>query len=357
MLLGAVVAVGSHNQWASQDSATPLDAAGDVHKPLLREPLECIEIAGRSLVERMVVGFAAVDMVVAVLVEAGTNLPKFRTARENVTVEFVRDLSSAISQKVSDFSQQGIDHAFINCANTYTETDLLDLFSFHRESRRRVTPTYDRQGPLALWVVDCAKAEDVPLETLLRDSRSNAASRYFIREYVTRLQEPRDLRQSASDMLRGRCQIGPSGREVRPGVWIDEDVEIHRRARIVAPAYVGCGSKVRADALITRFSNVERDCCIDCGTVVEDSSILSGTTVGIWLDLCHAVANGNKLLNLQRDVLVEISDPSVLCSTSASRKFVPSASRQREPLQKVSDLQEQRPISGAWQLGNNLIQE
>lgn len=357
MLVGAVVAVGGNNQWCSQDSTAPLDAAGDVQKPLQREPLECIEVAGRSLVERIVERFAAVDMVIAVLVESGTNVPTFRTARDSVTVEAVRDLSSAISQKLSDFSQQGIDHAFINCANTYTETDLLDLFSFHRESRQRVTQTYDQQGPLALWVVDCAKAEDVPLQTWLRDPRSNAATRYFIREYVTRLQDTRHLRQLASDMLRGRCQTGPSGREIRPGVWIDEDVEIHRRARIVAPAYVGCGSKVRADALITRFSNVERDCCIDCGTVVEDSSILSGTTVGIWLDLCHAVASGNKLLNLERDVLVEISDPSVLRSTSASRKFVPGASRQREPLQKVSDLQEPRQVSGAWQLRSNLIQE
>jgi len=357
VLLGAVVAVGSNNQWCGCDPASPLAAPGDVQQSLLPEPLECIEIAGRSLVERIVERFAAVDMVVAVLVESGTSVPTFRTAHQNVMVEFVQDLSPAISQKLSDFSQQGIDQAFINCANTYTETDLLDLFSFHCESRQRVTPTYDRQGPMALWVVDCAKAEDVPLETLLCDLRSNAASRYFIREYVTRLQDPRDLRHLASDMLRGRCQTGPSGQEIRPGVWIDEDVEIHRRARIVAPAYVGCGSKVKADALITRFSNVERDCCIDCGTVVEDSSILSGTTVGIWLDLCHGVASGNKLLNLERDVLVEISDPSVLRSTSASRKLVPSVSRQREPLQKVSDLQEPRQIAGAWQLGNNLIQE
>ncbi|MGA8273567.1 MAG: hypothetical protein WB919_18535 [Candidatus Sulfotelmatobacter sp.] len=357
MLLGAVVAVGSNNQWCSQDSTMPLDAAGDVQKSLLSEPLECVEIAGRSLAERIVEGFTAVDMVVAVLVESGTSLPRFRAAYQNVTVEVVRDLSSAISQKLSDFSQQGIDHAFVNCADTFAETDLLDLFCFHRESRQRVTPTCDQQGSLALWVVDCAKAEDVPVETLLHDARSNAASRYFIREYTTRLNDPRDLRQFASDMLRGRCQTGPSGREVRPGVWIDEDVEIHRRARIVAPAYIGSGSKIKADALITRFSNVERDSCIDCGTVVEDSSILAGTTVGIWLDMCHAIASGNRLLNLERNVLVEISDPKVLRSSSVGHKFVPSASGQPEPLQKVSDLQEARPIPGAWQLGSNLIQE
>jgi NDP-sugar pyrophosphorylase family protein len=101
---------------------------------------------------------------------------------------------------------------------------------------------------------------------------------------------------------------------------MDDGAEVHRRARIVAPAYVGRASKVMEDTLITRFSSIEKGCCIDYGTVIENSSILENTQVGICLDVCHAVANGNKLLSLGHDVVVEISDPSVLRFNSLDRK-------------------------------------
>jgi anti-sigma B factor antagonist len=74
---------------------------------------------------------------------------------------------------------------------------------------------------------------------------------------------------------------------------------------------------------VTRFSSIERDCCVDCGTVVEDSSILANTNVGIWLDVCHAVVSGNKLLSLGRDVAVEIFDASLMRSASGCAVSAP----------------------------------
>ena len=41
----------------------------------------------------------------------------------------------------------------------------------------------------------------------------------------------------------------PSGVEVRAGIWIEDGADVHRRARIVAPAYIGSGSKVREDII------------------------------------------------------------------------------------------------------------
>lgn len=357
--LGAVVVIGARNQGLSQSRVQSSEGSDGPEGPLLPEPLECVEVAGRSLVERSVERFAAVNLeAISLVVESEAFIPRFRTDYKNVKLRVASDLNTAICEELSDYSQQGIAHAFINWASTYAETDLLDLFSFHREARQAATPTFDQQGPLALWVVDCAKAQDLPIEKLLRIAGQNSGSEYFIREYVNRLDHPRDLRRFASDMLRGRCQTGPCGREVRPGVWLDEGAEIHRRARVVAPAYIGCDSNVRADALITRFSNIERDCCIDCGTVVEDSSVLANTSVGIWLDLCHAVVRENMLWNLEREVLIEILDSRVLRATGASRKFVAKASEQRQAPEQVSELQEPRHVLNAWQLGNNnLIQE
>jgi NDP-sugar pyrophosphorylase family protein len=357
--LGAVVVIGAKNQGLSPSHVQSPNVSDVPEGSLLPEPMECVEVAGRSLVERSLERLAAVNLeAISVVVESAAFIPTLRTDCRNVEFRVASDLKTAIRQELSNYSQQGIEHAFVNWASVYVETDLLDLFSFHREAQQAATPTFDQQGPLALWVVDCAKAQHLPLEKLLRIAGQNAASEYFIREYVNRLDHPRDLRQFASDMLRGRCRTGPYGREVRPGVWLDEGAEIHRRARVVAPAYIGGGSKVRADALITRFSNIERDCCIDCGTAVEDSSVLANTSVGIWLDLCHAVVRENMLLNLERDVLIEILDSRVLRASGASRRFAPKTSERREVLEQISDLQETRQVLNAWQLGNNnLIQE
>jgi len=38
------------------------------------------------------------------------------------------------------------------------------------------------------------------------------------------------------------------------------------------------------------------------------------------LDICHAVASGNKLLSLAHEVMVEISDASILRSNGAARE-------------------------------------
>jgi carbonic anhydrase/acetyltransferase-like protein (isoleucine patch superfamily) len=364
--LGAVVAIGSRRLGSAGDDANSTDPGGHHPQTLLAEPLACIDIAGRSLVERMIEQFVAIDVeTVSVMVEAGTPLPTslLRIARKNVTVEVVSDMYSAISRKLADYSQQGIDHSFLNGAGDYTETDLLDLFCFHRESRQKATPTFDKDGQLSLWAVDCAKAQSAQLENLFMDAESNSASKYFIREYVSRLTQPRDLRQLAGDILLGRCQTGPSGQQVRSGVWIDEGAEIHRRARFVGPAYIGRESKVKADALVTRCSNIEKDCCIDCGTVIEDSSILPNTIVGIWLDLCHAVASANKLLNLERNVMIEISDPSVMRSNAPARQPIATVSRRSEELEEErkkaadSDLRATRQLPDTWQFGENLIQE
>ncbi len=122
------------------------------------------------------------------------------------------------------------------------------------------------------------------------------------------LSRARDLRRLVVDALQGRCQLSPKGREIKPRVWVDDGAQLHRRARVVAPAYIGRASSVREDTLITRFSNVESFCEVDYGTAIEDSSVLSNSYVGIWLDVSHAVVCGSKLLNLSRNATLNLAD-------------------------------------------------
>ncbi len=359
MGLGAIVVIG-----AEREVSCATAPRGTEPEFLLAQPLACVEILGRSIVEHTIERFVRSDVqLVTVLVAEAISsaVEPVAGSYENVHFQIAADVSGKISQVLREYSQNGIEHSFVISANTYAEADLLDLFYFHREARHTATRGLGGQGPLDLWVVDCAKAQRSDLETLLARAEENNAP-YFIREYVNRLTHPEDLRRLASDSFSGRCAIRPAGQEVKPGIWIDAGGEIERRARIVAPAYIGRGSKVAEDTLITRCSSVEKDCYVDCGTVIENSSILANTHVGIWLEVCHAIASGNRLLSLDHDVVLEISDPSVMRSNYPLRQHKQTQrsflwNRHEEQQQIVADIQpKQPPAPEPWQLGADPIQ-
>jgi NDP-sugar pyrophosphorylase family protein len=360
--LGAIVVIGTE----FEENPSTLLPAGE-SESMLAASLPYIDVLGRSVMERTVERLVCAGVeAVSVLVpsEMVHVVQPFSIFFERVTVQVVADTSKAVVQQCQEFSQAGIEHAFIVSASLYTETDLLDLFYFHREARQTATRAHCADGPLNLWVVDCAKGCYSGLEDFLAEAEGPAAS-YVIRDYVNRLSHPRDLRRLVTDSLRGRCAMRPSGTELKPGIWVDEGAEIHRKARIVAPAYIGRDSKVMEDTLITRCSNIERGCCVDYGTVIENSSLLANTHVGIWLDVCHAVVSGNKLMSLGRNVTLEITDRSILRAATSARQDVTDNILHRsygaprvvsKNLEQKEGLQKQPRTPKAWQFGPNLIQ-
>lgn len=358
MGLGAIVVVGVGLE--TMTGSAP-QASG---QPFISEPLGCIDILGRSMLERTVERFVrsgTENVAVFVPEEASHALRPFSMRFENVEIHLVSDVRSAITNKLQEYGSEGLNHAFVGSASLYTETDLLDLFYFHREARQAATRAYDFQLPLNLWVVDCEKAQDMSPDRLLRLAPNSGRS-YVIRDYVSRTTHPRDVRRFVSDVLRGRCGARPSGVEAKPGIWIEEGAEIHRRARIVAPAYIGRGSKVMEDTLITRCSSIEAGCYVDYGTVIEDSSVLAQTHIGIWLDVRHAIGSGNKLCNLERNVILEISDPSIMRSACSARQETRKILENNHELQYVDKYLRKRekekttPAPENWQFGANPIQ-
>jgi hypothetical protein len=322
--VGAILIVGAETGTTADDlPASSAVSVGDRHLGLLNEPLACLEILGRTTVERMVQCFLREDLtVVSVLIDASVSHlvstsgnPDWNSDRLDCQV--VDDVWAAVARTLKNYSEGGIDHAVIATVSAYVECDLPDMLQFHRERRHAVTRGFDSQGALEFWIADPARAGEVGLTFL--SAEAPGASFYFVKPYVNRLATPRHLRQFVTDALRGRCEARPAGRETRPGVWVDDGAQLHRRARIVAPAYIGRGSRIREDTLITRCSNIESFCCVDYGTVIEDSSVLANSYVGIWLDVSHALVRGNKLLNLERDVLVEFSDTSLIRENTVSK--------------------------------------
>jgi NDP-sugar pyrophosphorylase family protein len=325
--LGAILVVEPESGKAFENVGSPEASPVERADFLASGPLTCVEILGRSVVERTIERFVKADVqAISIQVQTGALdlLPTFRTAFSNVEIRVADEVWSGVGRTLREFSESGIDYAFVCKANAYLEADLVDLFQFHRQTRQTVTRASDNEGFLDLWISGCGEAAQAMFtdpETTPRTGKDGGwPVTYFVKEYVNRLAHPRDLRRLVADAFRRRCEVIPVGQEIRPGVWVDEGAQIDRRARIVAPAYLGCGSVIREDTLITRFSNIESFSFVDYGTVIEDSSILTNTYVGIWLDMCHAVVQGNQLLNLAHNVSLEIADPSLIRANMAVKK-------------------------------------
>jgi NDP-sugar pyrophosphorylase family protein len=126
------------------------------------------------------------------------------------------------------------------------------------------------------------------------------------------LKTPADFRRLALDSLCGRNTIRPAGREVQSGVWFGEGARVDKSVCIQPPAYIGAHTRIKGSCLIAHASSIERQCEIDCGTTVDDSSIFPGTYLGIGLNIRRSLVGGRKLFHLDRNVQVEIRDRSLI---------------------------------------------
>lgn len=309
------------------DNRSILNPAGDEVAPgdgehVPPRPAASLEILGQSIVERTITRLRSAGVrMVSVVDEAAIS--------STAGLRFIPDALTRQAEK-------GFDKVLLIRVGAYAEIDVVESLQFHREAGVAVTRACDAHGPLDFWVLDALpkKQYGMSLDSL---SDGHTPAVYMTRGYVNRLRDAKDLRRLVVDAFLGQCAIRPSGKEIKPGVWVDKGARVHRSARVVAPVYIGQGARVRATALITRFSNLERRSLVDYGTAVEDSSILPYTYVGGALDLAHAVVDGSRLVNLSRNVVVTIDDPKIIGRTIADRLRFGYRARPVETMQPVRD--------------------
>jgi hypothetical protein len=275
--------------------------------------MACVEVLGQTVLGRTIEQLlrGGLDSVAVV---ANDSFASAVLGEERVSFCSASDVWQSASETIAGVSAEAV---LVMRLGAYVEFDPADLLQTHINRRTRLTRACTDAGPLDLWVMDPAtiSASDNLRQVLQRDR----ADLYYVTGYVNPLASPRDLRQLICDALAARCRFRPHGFEVKPGIWMGQGAQVERSARIVAPAFIGHNSKIGDQCLITRGSNVESNSEVDYGTVVEDSSVLSNTYVGIGLDLSHSMVEGNNLLNLQHEVVLKISDPVVLRPISGSR--------------------------------------
>jgi len=230
------------------------------------------------------------------------------------------ELRKATQEALTTCRESGARTAIVMQASAYVELDVAEMLAFHAASGQAVTSAQDTSGPLDIMMVGSQSTGQIRLPNL-RTPQSTPFE-YTHRQYANRLSTPLDLRRLAQDALLQRCAIRPNGNEVRPGVWIAPSARLHPRARVVNPSYVGAHTRLRSGVVITRGTSIEHHCEVDRGSVVENASILPHTYVGSSLDIAHSLVNRNAMVDVRQAIEVEISDRSLIGSTSPLPKSV-----------------------------------
>jgi hypothetical protein len=203
-----------------------------------------------------------------------------------------------------EWAKEGVEQILLIVLGSYAEIDLPDLIRFHSEGQRQVTKVFDQQGPLGISLLDrgCILAN--------RDQASAdqdlPSSRYDFLGYVVRLSSTANYRRLVEDALARRCGIQPTGLQTRPGVWIDDTAQVDDSAQIQTPCYIGPATKIRAGVAIRGCSSVERNCEIDLGTTLDETSIQPNTYVAPGLYFRESVVDGTSLEHLARGVTVDL---------------------------------------------------
>ena len=102
------------------------------------------------------------------------------------------------------------------------------------------------------------------------------------------------------------------GREVQEGVWISRNVTLHPTANLIPPVYLGENCRIGAGIRIGPNVVIVRDCMLDSGTTVENSTILPGSYVGQALELDHVIVERNRLINVRAGAETIVRDDFIL---------------------------------------------
>jgi NDP-sugar pyrophosphorylase family protein len=218
-----------------------------------------------------------------------------------------------------EFVHSGADLVLLVRLGAYAEVEIDPLIQFHLDQRNHVTQVAREDGALDFFVLSSSRRNDAAFLMRNKFAKTRVAAKPFMtRGYVNPLQNAADFRRLVLDSFSLRTSIQPLGEQVRPGIWIGTAARVHRSARLVAPCYIGPYSKVRKGALITRGSSVEHHSVIDCGSVIEASTLLPLSYLGAGLDLTHSILGNKRIVSVKYGAELEVEDNSLVSAVPAT---------------------------------------
>lgn len=268
-----------------------------------------VDILGSNLLDRTLAKLRGLDTLPPKVLSGRNVSDHVLPSRSTRSGSFI----DAWEKAISDYVDAGVEMILLVRVGTYADVNFRELINFHHETQSPLSHVYCGESSLDIAVVNAALLRNT--DDLVRRALSHLIpqqKRFHYQGYVNRLRNREELHQLMQDGLRGQCQLKPVGSEVRAGVWCGDASEIDSTVSIHGPAFVGAGSKVASGCRISGISSIERDCEIDCETVIDNSLVLRGTYVGMALDVRNSIVGNEKLFNLERNVEVSVSDARLI---------------------------------------------
>ncbi len=216
---------------------------------------------------------------------------------------------------VLDYAHSGVEQIMLLELNSYAEINIYELMKFHRDSGCPVTNVADDRGLLGTTVLSTSALDHDGDIARRLSALSSCSSTFEFSGFVHRLSTAADYRQLVHCALAGMCTVRPVAREIQPGVWIGEGARVHSSVRVLGPCFLGARTRLKAGSVIAPGTAIERECEIDCGTVIESASILPRTYVAPGLRISNAVVQGSRFIHLGRKLEVELGVTGLLGST------------------------------------------
>lgn len=293
-------------------------------------PFGLTDVAGASPLQRMAerlqkFGISPVTAVIKGDHHAAVKAPSGLNTVLAPPDRFWRFAESAFN----DLAQSGAEIVILVRLGAYAEVDFEKMVQFHLDGHCRVSQVSHGGQPLESFCISASRRNDAA--SLFRSELTRCRTECPLFDhagYTNLLTDAVDLRQFAIDILTLRTETAPAGEQIKPGVWVSAGAQIEKGARVLAPAFIGSRARVRSGAVITRCSSIEQHAHVDCGTVVENSSVLPYCSVGAGLELAHSVAGFAQIWNLRRACTVQIRDEKLvrhIAVTSGNRLLAAAA--------------------------------
>ena len=315
---------------AGTDSPT---AGAGTSEQFSGKPFVVLPVLGQPLVQRIAdrLTQCGIDSV-TVLNAADPSLPLIQEARRS-DLKW-KDTSAdqvwrAAEDEFHELVQAGAELVILIRLGAYSEIEIDPLLQFHLDRRNHTTQVVAGEGPVDFFVLSGSRRNDAAFLLRSKLTRMRLQTQPFIFDgYVNRLRNSADLRRLVVDSLMLKTRIQPAGQQIRPGIWIGSGARVDRSVRLVAPCYIGAHARVRAGSLITRGSSLEHHATVDCGTVIEASTVLPLSYVGAGLDVMHSVVGLKRIASIRYSAELAVEDKTLvseLPATSALRTLAHAA--------------------------------
>jgi NDP-sugar pyrophosphorylase family protein len=105
------------------------------------------------------------------------------------------------------------------------------------------------------------------------------------------------------------------GRELREGVWIGHDSNVHPMARLRPPVYIANNCYVRKGVELGPHAIIGSNVIIDEDATIANSTVLDHTYIGPLVNLESRVVNKKMLIDVNTNETVYVSDQHLLSGT------------------------------------------